>query len=90
VWPALLQALESSLAEAFDCALDHGLITITSSLPGGGDVADLWGAMELAGIADRHLEAIASTCCVLTTCNMDAAHRRSGFCIMLCACSPIL
>jgi hypothetical protein len=53
------QALESSLAEAFDCALDHGVITIASSLPGGGDVGDLWGAMELAGVAERHLTIIA-------------------------------
>jgi hypothetical protein len=55
-----LQALESSLAEAFDCALDHGVITITSGLPGGGDVGDLWGAMELAGVAERHLTISAS------------------------------
>ncbi|WIA09183.1 hypothetical protein OEZ85_008594 [Tetradesmus obliquus] len=55
----LEEALESSLAEAFDCALDHGVITITSALPGGGDVGDLWGAMELAGSAERHLAAIA-------------------------------
>ncbi|KAF6266527.1 hypothetical protein COO60DRAFT_1654215 [Scenedesmus sp. NREL 46B-D3] len=55
----LEEALEGGLAEAFDCALDHGVITINSSLPCGGDVGDLWGAMELAGCAERHLADIA-------------------------------
>lgn len=58
----MVQALESNLAEACDLGRDTlaaGIITITCSLPGGGDVGDLWAAMELAGMADKHLAAIA-------------------------------
>jgi hypothetical protein len=54
------QALESSLAEAFDVNRSAATISITSMLPSGGDVGDVWAAMELTGSADKHLQAVAS------------------------------
>lgn len=53
------QALEASLAEAFDVSLEGGVITISSSLPSGGDVGELWAALALAGLADKQLTRIA-------------------------------
>jgi hypothetical protein len=53
------QALESGLAEAFECLPERGLLSISATLPSGTDLADVWEAMELAGSADRHLGAIA-------------------------------
>lgn len=54
------QALESSLAEAFDVNRAAATISITSTLPSGGDVGDVWAAMELAGSLDKHLQSVAS------------------------------
>lgn len=55
----LYQALESSLAEAFDVSRDNQCITITSSLPSGGDVGGVWAAMELAGSLQKHMQSVA-------------------------------
>lgn len=54
------QALESSLAEAFDVNRAATTISISSTLPSGGDVGDVWAAMELAGSLDKHLQSVAS------------------------------
>lgn len=57
-----LQALESSLAEAFEVARQHQTFTITSTLPSGGDVGDVWAAMELAGLLSKHMQSVAGKC----------------------------
>lgn len=53
------QALESSFNEAFEAVPDHGVITITCSLPSGGDVGELWEAMENAELEEKHLRTVA-------------------------------
>lgn len=53
------QALESSFSEAFDAVPDHGVITVTCALPSGGDVGDLWEAMEKADMQDKYLRTVA-------------------------------
>eukprot|EP00877_Chromochloris_zofingiensis_P011162 jgi/Chrzof1/629/Cz01g23020.t1 len=57
----LSEAFESSCHEAFDVELSSHVLTITTSLPSGGDVGDLWAAMERAGMATPHLQWIADT-----------------------------
>lgn len=55
----LEEALESSLAEAYDVSAEGCVITINCTLPSGGDVGQVWEAMELAGCADKHLAGVA-------------------------------
>jgi hypothetical protein len=57
------QALESSLAEAFDANRQAHTISITSTLPSGGDVGDVWSAMQLAGSISKHLQSVAGEAC---------------------------
>lgn len=54
------QALANSLAQAFNVSPEHGQLTITSTLPGGGDVGDMWTAMEVSGSLSKHMDTIAS------------------------------
>lgn len=53
------QALESSLAEAFDVSRESHSINITCSIPSGGDVAAVWSAMALAGSLSKHVQGVA-------------------------------
>lgn len=41
---------------------DNQCITITSSLPSGGDVGGVWAAMELAGSLQKHMQSVAGRC----------------------------
>jgi hypothetical protein len=59
--PCRPQALEAACQEAVDVSVEGRVLTITAALPSGGDVADLWAALELAGMAGRHLEWVADT-----------------------------
>ena len=38
---------------------EHQTITITCTLPSGGDVADVWAAMALAGSLGKHMQYVA-------------------------------
>lgn len=40
-------------------SLEGRVLTITTALPSGGDVGDLWEALELAGMEGRHLQWVA-------------------------------
>lgn len=53
------QALESSCHEAFDVERQGQVLTITPALPSGGSVADVWAAMQHAGMLDKHLQFVA-------------------------------
>ena len=56
---AAWQALESSCHEAVDVPAEGGVMTITSTLPSGGDIGELWSAMKVAGLLDKHCQWIA-------------------------------
>jgi hypothetical protein len=61
--PVVLQALTSSLSEVFDTSgAAGGVITITCSLPSGGEVGELWAAMDVAGLAEQQLQKVAGLC----------------------------
>lgn len=62
------QALEAACQEAVDVSIEGRVLTITTALPSGGDVGDLWAALELAGMEGSHLQWVAGEeghCCVL-------------------------
>jgi hypothetical protein len=59
--PPSNQALEAACQEAVDVSVEGRVLTVTAALPSGGDVGDLWAALELAGMAGRHLEWVADT-----------------------------
>jgi hypothetical protein len=58
------QALESSCREAVDVPAEGGVMTITSTLPSGGDIGELWSAMKVAGLLDKHCQWIAGVCSI--------------------------
>eukprot|EP00775_Hariotina_reticulata_P007918 gene7918-8114_t len=56
----LLEALTASLSEVFDTSgAAGGVITISCSLPSGGDVGEMWSAMDVAGLAEQQLQKVA-------------------------------
>jgi hypothetical protein len=55
----LEEALEAACQEAVDVSIEGRVLTITTALPSGGDVGDLWAALELAGMEGRHLAWVA-------------------------------
>lgn len=60
LFAAHCQALASSLSQAFDVDLNSQIINISSTLPSGGDVADVWAAMQLSGSLEKHMQSVAS------------------------------
>lgn len=58
-WSCVAQALQASLSQVFDAPAGTHCITISSSLPAGGDVSDMWAAMELLGCLSQHMQAVA-------------------------------
>jgi hypothetical protein len=57
---AYCQALTSSLAQAFDVDVNSQIINISSTLPSGGDVVDVWAAMQLSGSLEKHMQSVTS------------------------------